>query len=78
MKAKKSKHKHSTSAKQKPVTKKGKRTKVKKVMDEWKEGDLKTSAGKPVKNQKQAVAIAMSESGQSYKDKKKGRSQKSK
>jgi len=57
---------HST----KPATKVGKKRKVKKVMDEWKEGKLKTIAGKPVKDQKQAVAIALSESGQSYNDKK--------
>jgi hypothetical protein len=54
-----------------PTTKIGKKMKVKKVMDEWKHGELKTNAGKVVKYQKQAVAIALSESGQSYKDKKK-------
>jgi hypothetical protein len=56
-------------AKQKPVTKTGKKRKVKKVMDEWKQGKLKTNAGKVVKTQKQAIAIALSESGQSYQDK---------
>jgi hypothetical protein len=36
--------------------------KIKKVMDEWKEGDLKSgSSGKKVKSQKQAVAIGISE-----------------
>ena len=57
-------------AKQVPTTKVGKKRKVKKVMDEWKEGKLKTNAGKKVKAQKQAIAIALSESGKSYKDKK--------
>ena len=52
----------------KPTTKTGKMTKVKKVMDEWKHGELKTNVNKVVKDQKQAVAIALSESGQSYKD----------
>jgi hypothetical protein len=55
---------------EKPVTKAGKKRKVKKVMDEWKYGELKTNAGKVVKDQKQAIAIALSESGQSYRDKK--------
>lgn len=45
-------------------------TKVKKVMDEWKGGSLKSSSGQKVTNQKQAVAIAMSESGQAKKKKK--------
>lgn len=40
-----------------------KQAKVKKVMDEWKQGKLKTSAGHPVKNQKTAIAIALSEAG---------------
>jgi len=32
------------------------------VMDKWKSGELKSgSSGKPVKNQKQAVAIMLSE-----------------
>ena len=39
-------------------------------MSEHKEGTLKTSSGKKVKNRKQAVAIAMSELGQSKKRKK--------
>jgi len=76
MKAKtsKSRHKSSTASsigKSKQTTKIGKKTKVKKVMDKWKHGELKTNAGKVVKDQKQAVAIALSESGQSYKEKKK-------
>lgn len=36
--------------------------KIGKVMGEYKAGELKTSAGKPVKSRKQAVAIALSES----------------
>lgn len=39
-----------------------KQKKIGKVMKEFKEGTLKTSAGKKVKSRKQAVAIAMSES----------------
>lgn len=41
--------------------------KVEKVMHEFKEGELESSTGKKVKNRKQATAIAMSESGQSRK-----------
>jgi len=37
--------------------------KVKKVMDEWKSGKLKSSSGDKVTNQKQAIAIALSEAG---------------
>ncbi|MGN6617784.1 MAG: DUF6496 domain-containing protein [Ilyomonas sp.] len=45
------------------MAKYGKKTqeKVKEVMDEWKEGKLKTGTGKKVKSQKQAVAIGLSE-----------------
>ena len=40
--------------------------KVRKVMHEYKEGKLKMGkSGKKVKDRKQAIAIAMSESGQS-------------
>lgn len=35
--------------------------KIKKVMHEYKHGDLKSSSGKKVKSRKQAVAIALSE-----------------
>jgi hypothetical protein len=40
-----------------------KNTKVKKVMDEWKSGKLHSGSkkGKLVTNQKQAIAIALSE-----------------
>lgn len=41
---------------------KGGQKKVKKVMDEWKEGKLKSGRnGKSVTSQKQAVAIGISE-----------------
>ena len=42
---------------------KAKEDKVKKVMDEWKSGKLKTPAGKTVTDRKQAIAIALSEAG---------------
>jgi len=45
----------------------GQKKKVETVMHEFKEGDLKSSSGAKVRNRKQAVAIALSESGQSYK-----------
>ena len=38
---------------------------VERVMHAFKEGDLRSSAGTPVKTRKQAIAIALSESGQS-------------
>lgn len=41
--------------------------KVRKVMKEYKEGQLKSGSGAKVKSRKQAVAIAMSESGQAKK-----------
>lgn len=45
------------------MAKYGKKTqeKMKEVMDEWKEGKLKTGTGKKVTSQKQAVAIGLSE-----------------
>ena len=46
------------------------KSKVGKVMSEHKHGTLKSGSGKKVKSRKQAVAIAMSESGQSKKRKK--------
>lgn len=54
----------------KPTTKAGKRAAVKTVMDEYKSGKLKSSSGKKVTKPKQAIAIALSESGQSKKKKK--------
>lgn len=44
-----------------------KKKKVAKVMKEFKAGTLKTSAGEPVKDRAQAIAIAMSEAGMSVK-----------
>jgi len=41
--------------------------KVRKVMKEYKSGALKSSSGQKVTDRKQAVAIAMSESGQKKK-----------
>ena len=46
------------------------KSKVEKVMHEHKRGTLKSGSGKKVKSRQQAVAIAMSESGQSKKRKK--------
>ena len=45
------------------------KNKAHKVMSEHKHGTLKSGSGKKVKSRKQAVAIAMSESGQSKKHK---------
>lgn len=39
------------------------RATVERVMHEYKEGDLKSGSGRKVKNEKQAVAIALSEAG---------------
>lgn len=47
------------------MTKKQKQAKLSKVMKEFKAGTLKSSSGQPVKNYKQAVAIALSEAGMS-------------
>lgn len=46
-----------------------KQKKVSKVMREFKKGTLKSSSGEPVKNYKQAVAIALSEAGMTMKKK---------
>ncbi len=43
----------------------GQKNKVETVMHEFKEGDLRSSSGEKVTKRKQAVAIALSESGQS-------------
>lgn len=51
----------------KPRGKKAKRNKVRKVMKEFKRGDLRSSSGQKVTNPKQAVAISLSEAGLSKK-----------
>ena len=43
----------------------GQKNKVETVMHEFKDGDLRSSSGRKVTNRKQAIAIALSESGQS-------------
>jgi hypothetical protein len=53
-----------------PMATAGQKSKVTKVMREHKKGQLKSGSGKKVKSRKQAIAIAMSESGQSKKSKK--------
>lgn len=52
----------------KPKTKKAKTAKVQKVMSEFKQGSLHSGSkkGPKVTNPKQAIAIAMKQSGQSY------------
>ncbi len=57
--------------KTKPRTKAGKRAKVDKVMGEFKRGNLKSGSkkGQRVRSRKQAIAIALSESGQSKRSK---------
>jgi len=54
----------------KPTTKAGKQAKAHKVMREYKQGKLRSGSGGKVTSRRQAVAIAMSESGQSRKRKK--------
>ena len=48
------------------------KSKVSRVMREHKEGKLASGSGKKVKSRKQAIAIAMSESGQSSNKAKRG------
>ena len=59
-------------AKPVPRTKAGKQAKVKRTLDEWKAGTLHSSSkkGPIVKSQRQAVAIALQQSGQGRKRKK--------
>ena len=56
----------------KPTTKAGKKAAVAQVMHEWGTGKLHSGSkkGPKVKSQSQAVAIALSESGQSRRGKK--------
>jgi hypothetical protein len=51
--------------------------KVRKVMGEHKRGKLKSGSGRRVKSRRQAVAIAMSESGQSRNRRKRSTARKS-
>lgn len=46
-----------------PKESEGQKETVGRVMHEYKHGELETSRGKPVKNRKQAVAIALHEAG---------------
>ena len=54
-----------------PMASTRQKRKVSKVMREHKRGTLRSGSGKKVKSRKQAIAIAMSESGQSKRRKKK-------
>jgi len=51
------------------VNKKQRKTKIARVMREFKAGTLKGSDKKPVKSYKQAIAIALSEAGMSRRGK---------
>jgi hypothetical protein len=67
--------KNATKKKQAAPRKAAAKKKVGKVMDEFKHGQLKSGgSGKKVTNRKQAIAIALSESGQSNKQKSKKKS----
>lgn len=57
-------------AEKKPTTKTGKQRKVRKVLREFKKGQLTSSSGGRVKSRKQAIAIGLSEAGLSNKRKK--------
>ena len=46
-----------------PKTKQDKRSKVKTVLSEFKEGELHSGSGQKVTNPKQALAIGLSEAG---------------
>ena len=52
------------------MAKAGQQEKIARVMREFKSGTLKSSSGEAVKSPKQALAIALSESGMSRKPKK--------
>ena len=47
----------------KPRSKAAKRAKVRRVLSEFKAGKLQSQSGKKVTSRKQAIAIALSESG---------------
>jgi hypothetical protein len=55
------------------ASKKAKRKRVHEELSKFKHGTLRSSSGKKVTNRKQAIAIALSESGQSKKKRKKGK-----
>lgn len=55
----------------KPTSKRGKTAKVERVMHEFKTGALRSSSGQKVTSRAQAEAIAMSESGQSKRKRRK-------
>ncbi len=59
--------------KRKPKTKAGRKRVVHSEMSKFKKGTLKSGSGKKVTSRKQAVAIAMSVSGQAKKKRKKKR-----
>ena len=51
------------------MTKKEKQAKISRVLREFKSGKLKSSSGQPVTNERQALAIALSEAGMTMKKK---------
>lgn len=51
------------------MNKKQRQAKIARVMREYKAGTLKSSSGQPIKNYKQAVAVALSEAGMTMKKK---------
>ena len=51
------------------MNEKARTAKIRKVMREFKAGTLKSSAGEKVANQRQAIAIALSEAGMSKQSK---------
>jgi hypothetical protein len=61
----------------KKAPKSAKKARMKGEMHKFKKGSLKSSSGKKVKSRKQAIAIGLSESGQSKKSKKKSSKKKS-
>lgn len=63
----------SAKKKSKPKTKKAKEAKIEKVMEEYKEGELRSGSkkGPKVRKRKQALAIALNEAGESRKKRKK-------